>query len=89
MKKRNLILCFSLISLILFLTIDILISKNTNLFKIRKDCFDYVKLEKNNKKFYTYFLSKNCQAFEHKGATPSYKVFTDNNGNRNETIGKK
>ena len=89
MKKRNLILCFSLISLILFLTIDILISKNTNLFKIRKDCFDYIKLEKNNKKFYTYFLSKNSQAFEHKGATPSYKVFTDNNGNRNETIGKK
>ena len=69
-KKKNLIFVFIFTTVTLFLTLDILISKNTNLFKIRKDCFDYVKLEKNKKKYYTYFLSKNCLAFEHKGATP-------------------
>ena len=88
-KKKNLIFVFIFTTVTLFLTLDILISKNTNLFKIRKDCFDYVKLEKSKKKYYTYFLSKNCLAFEHKGATPSYKVYTDSNGNRNDTVGKK
>ena len=85
-KSKNKILSFILIFLIFFLLIDFLISKNTNLFKIRKDCFNYIKLEKNKKKYYTYFLYKNCHAFEHKGKTPSYKVFTDDNGNRYNKI---
>ena len=81
-KKIFLFLFFFLIILIFFLGFDFIISKNTSLFKIRKDCFDYIKIEKENKRYYTYFLSKNCHAFEHKGTTPSYKVFTDSDGNR-------
>ena len=80
MIKRKIIIFSN--ALVFFLAVDLVISKNTDLFKIRKDCFEYIKLEKNNKRYYTYFLSKNCQAFEHKGATPSYKVYTDENGNR-------
>ncbi len=85
-KKVFFILNFSLI---FFLSIDFILSKNTNLFKIQKNCFDYKKIEKDKIKYYTYLLSKNCQAFEHKGATPSYKVYTDNNGNRNFKNNKK
>ena len=81
-KKIFFILNFSFIFFIFFLGVDFVTSKNTNFFKIRKDCFDYVKIEKDKKKYYTYFLSKNCKAFEHKGSTPSYKVYTNNIGNR-------
>ena len=81
-KKIYLFIFFFLMILIFFLSFDFILSKYTNLFQIRKDCFNYIKIEKDEKKYYTYFLSKNCHAFEHKSTTPSYKVYTDNNGNR-------
>lgn len=61
-----------------------MISKYTNLFQVHKDCFNYTKITKNDKAYYTYDLKKNCFAFEHKGTTPSYKVYTDSNGLRVE-----
>jgi hypothetical protein len=81
-KKAFIFLYFFSVIIVLFLISDLILSKYTNLFKIRKDCFNYIKIKKDNKDFYTYNLKKNCFAFEHKGKTPSYKVFTNNNGHR-------
>ena len=69
----------------IFLTTDFFISTYTNLFNIKKDCFKYIKIDHENKKYYSYELQKNCFAFEHKGTTPAYNVKTDKNGFR---IGK-
>lgn len=83
MKKRTYIfLNFFSIVIVLFLISDLILSKYTNLFEIRKDCFEYIKIKKGNKNFYTYSLKKNCFAYEHKGRTPSYKVFTNDDGHR-------
>lgn len=81
-KKTYIFLYFFSVIIILFLISDIILSKYTNLFEIRKDCFDYIKFKKGNKDYYTYNLKKNCFAFEHKGRTPSYKVFTNSDGHR-------
>ena len=67
---------------LLFFLGDYFISKKTNLFQIKKDCFNYKKIYHNKNNFYNYNLKKNCFAYEHKGKTPSYKVFTDENGFR-------
>ena len=40
------------------------------------------KINNKNKNYYSYDLSRNCFAFEHKGKTPSYNVYTDDNGYR-------
>ena len=83
MSKRFFIfLYYTIFFLFLFIVGDFFISKYTNLFKVKKDCFNYIKLKSGENSFYTYNLAKNCFAYEHKGATPSYKVYTDANGLR-------
>lgn len=73
---------------LIFFSGDYFISKKTNLFKVKKDCFNYKKINHKEESYYSYNLKKNCFAFEHKGKTPSYKVFTDKDGfrysNKNE-----
>ena len=81
-KKTYFFLYFFSVVIVIFLLSDLILSKYTNLFEIRKDCFEYIKINKGNKDFYTYNLKKNCFAFEHKGRTPSYKVFTNDEGHR-------
>ncbi len=71
-----------LLGLILFFMLDFIVSKYTNLFHIRKNCYEYFEIKKDNKNFYSYDLSKNCFAFEHKGKTPAYNVYTNNQGYR-------
>ena len=44
-KKVFFILNFFIIILVFFLSFDFVLSKNTNLFKIRKDCFNYNKID--------------------------------------------
>ena len=77
---------FLLITICLFLTSDFYISKHTDLFHVKKDCFKYLKHKHNNKDYYSYELEKNCFAFETKGRTGAYEVITNKNGHR---IGKK
>mgnify|MGYP001495735644 CR=1 FL=1 len=84
-KKILYIIIISFFFILSFLIIDLFISKFTNLFHIRKNCYNYYEINQNEKNYYSYDLSKNCFAFEHKGATPSYNVYTDENGYR---IGK-
>ena len=81
-KKILNFLIFFLLILIFFLISDFFLSKNTRLFHVKKDCFKYLKLQINNKDYYSYELEKNCFAIEHKSVAPSYNVFTDNLGNR-------
>lgn len=85
-KKIFIYTCVAFISILIFLLFDFFLSKYTNLFHIRKNCVEYYKIENNNKKYYSYGLAKNCKAFEHKGKTPAYTVYTNNQGYR---IGKK
>jgi len=70
------------ISLFFFLISDYFISKHTNLFHIKKDCFKYLRFKNNDKEYYSYELEKNCYAFENKGTTFAYKVVTNNLGHR-------
>lgn len=81
-KKIFFFFYFVCIIALLFFLGDFIISKNSNLFHIKKDCFNYKKINHKGGNFYSYNLKKNCFAFEHKGSTPSYKVFTDKNGFR-------
>ena len=81
-KKILNFLIFFLLILTFFLISDFFLSKNTRLFHVKKDCFKYLKLQINNKDYYSYELEKNCFAIEHKSVAPSYNVFTDNLGNR-------
>tara|TARA_B100000963_G_scaffold317847_1_gene298538 strand:- start:1707 stop:2855 length:1149 start_codon:yes stop_codon:yes gene_type:complete len=81
-KRFFIFLYYSIFFLFLFIASDFFISKYTNLFKVKKDCFNYIKLKSGKNSYYTYNLAKNCFAYEHKGATPSYKVYTDFNGLR-------
>ena len=55
---------------VFFLISDFIISKYTNLFHVKKDCFKYYKINHENKKYYYYDLEKNCFAIEHKETTP-------------------
>ena len=82
LKKSYYIIIIIFLSLLSFLIIDLFISKFTNLFHIRKNCYNYYKINNKNKNYYSYDLSRNCFAFEHKGKTPSYNVYTDDNGYR-------
>ena len=84
-KKTFFIIIITFLSILSFLILDLFISKYTNLFHIRKNCYNYYKVNLNKKNYYSYDLSKNCFAFEHKGRTPSYNVFTNEQGYR---IGK-
>ena len=77
---------FLFIILVFFLISDFIISRYTNLFHVKKDCFKYTKINHENKKYYSYELEKNCFAIEHKGTTLSYNVITNKDGFR---IGKK
>lgn len=81
-KKIYIYSCVAFISILFFLLTDFIISKYTNLFHIRKNCVEYYKINYENKKYYSYGLAKNCKAFEHKGKTPAYNVYTDNYGYR-------
>ncbi|MDC0449981.1 hypothetical protein OAL70_03815 [Pelagibacteraceae bacterium] len=81
-KKILNFLIFFLSFFFLFLVSDFFISKYTNLFHVKKDCFKYLKLQIDNKDYYSYELEKNCFAIEHKSVAPSYNVFTNNLGNR-------
>jgi len=85
-KKILKIFLYLVIIFVLFSITDFFVSKHTNLFHVKKDCFKYIKINHNNKKYYSYELDKNCFAFEHKGTTPAYNVKTNENGFR---IGKK
>jgi len=85
LKKINYLIIITFLSILGFLIIDLLISEFTNLFHIRKNCYNYYKINQNNNNYYSYDLSKNCFAFEHKGKTPSYNVYTTEQGYR---IGK-
>ena len=82
LKKFFIFFYYSTFLFFLFVVGDFFISKYTNLFKVNKDCFNYIKLKNKKNSYYTYNLAKNCFAYEHKGATPSYKVYTDSNGFR-------
>ena len=84
-KNINYIIITIFLCIFTFLLIDLFISKFTNLFHIRKNCYNYYKINHNNNNYYSYDLSKNCFAFEHKGKTPSYNVYTNDQGYR---IGK-
>ena len=84
-KKTFFIIIITFLSILSFLILDLFISKYTNLFHIRKNCYNYYKVNLNKKNYYSYDLSKNCFAFVHKGRTPSYNVFTNEQGYR---IGK-
>ena len=84
-KKINYLIIITFLSILSFLIIDLLLSKFTNLFHIRKNCYNYYKINQNKNNYYSYDLSKNCFAFEHKGKTPSYNVYTNEQGYR---IGK-
>jgi len=81
-KKFFIFLYYSIFFLFFFFAVDFFLSKYTNFFKVKKDCFNYIKLTDKKNSYYTYNLAKNCFAYEHKGATPSYKVYTDSNGFR-------
>ena len=82
--KSFFLIVFTTIILLFFL--DYFISSTTELFHVKKDCFNYERLEFKKKNYYYYNLHKNCFAIEHKGTTPSYNVYTDETGYR---IGKK
>tara|TARA_B100001093_G_scaffold516542_1_gene595577 strand:- start:946 stop:2094 length:1149 start_codon:yes stop_codon:yes gene_type:complete len=82
LKRFFIFFYYSTFLFFLFVVGDFFISKYTNLFKVNKDCFNYIKLKDKKNSYYTYNLAKNCFAYEHKGATPSYKVYTDSNGFR-------
>ena len=73
---------FFIISIILFLVIDFLISKNTNFFFVKKDCFKYNKIVFEKKNYYNYDLYKDCFAIEHKGVSGAYNVYTNEIGTR-------
>ena len=75
---KNFYLFYVFITIIIFfLFFDYVLSKNTNLFQIRKNCFEYFKIVSKNKDYYSYDLAENCFAFEKKSTTPSYTVQTN------------
>ena len=55
-----------LITIIIFIIMDIIFSNTIIENIIRKDCIDYIKYSLNKTNYYTYDLKKNCFAFEAK-----------------------
>ena len=80
-KLRGFFLIF-FTTIILLICFDYVVSSTTKLFHVKKDCFNYHKIEYKKKNYYYYDLQKNCFAIEHKGTTQSYNVYTDASGYR-------
>ena len=81
-KKIFNVIVIIFISLSFFLIFDFFLSRYTDFFHIKKSCIEYFKIKQGNQRFYSYDLAKNCKAFEHKGKTPAYNVFTNEKGFR-------
>ncbi len=71
-----------LITIIIFIIMDIIFSNTIIENIIRKDCIDYIKYSLNKINYYTYDLKKNCFAFEAKKTIKTYKVYTNKDGFR-------
>jgi len=82
LKKIFTVTKIIIITLILFLISDFILSNTLVKYIVNKDCFKYLRYSLNNKKYYSYELEKNCSAYEVKKTVNTYKVYTDKNGFR-------